>query len=65
MNKLAGKIAVVTGGNSGIGLAYAKAFVAEGAKVVILGRRQQAVDEAVAELGPSASGVVGDVSDSP
>ena len=63
MSKLSGKIAVVTGGNSGIGLAAAKAFVAEGAKVVIVGRRQDAVDAAVAELGPQATGVVGDIAD--
>ncbi|SFM69224.1 SDR family NAD(P)-dependent oxidoreductase [Variovorax sp. OV329] len=63
MSKLSGKFAVVTGGNSGIGLAAAKAFVAEGARVAIVGRRQQAVDAAVAELGPAAFGVVGDVGD--
>jgi len=61
MNKLAGKTAVVTGGNSGIGFAAARAFVAEGARVVILGRRRQAVDDAVARLGASAFGLVGDV----
>ncbi|CAM3855406.1 SDR family NAD(P)-dependent oxidoreductase [Bordetella tumulicola] len=63
MKKLSGKTAVITGGNSGIGLASAQAFVAEGARVAILGRRQQAVDDAVAQLGPTAFGVVGDVAD--
>jgi NAD(P)-dependent dehydrogenase (short-subunit alcohol dehydrogenase family) len=61
MSKLSGKTAVVTGGNSGIGFAAAQAFVAAGARVAILGRRQQAVDAAVAQLGASAFGVVGDV----
>jgi len=63
MSKLSGKVAVVTGGNSGIGLAAAKAFVAEGARVVIVGRRAPAVEAAVAELGAAAHGVVGDVGD--
>jgi len=63
MQKLSGKTAVITGGNSGIGFAAAQAFVAEGARVVIVGRRRQAVDEAVAQLGASAFGVVGDVGD--
>ena len=62
MAKLSGKIALITGGNSGIGLASAKAFVAEGAQVIITGRRQAALDAAVAEIGPSAVGVQGDVS---
>ncbi|SFU66759.1 NAD(P)-dependent dehydrogenase, short-chain alcohol dehydrogenase family [Polaromonas sp. YR568] len=62
MSKLTGKIAVVTGGSSGIGLATAKRFVAEGAKVAITGRNQKALDEATRELGPSAIGVQGDVS---
>ncbi|MGY6270965.1 SDR family NAD(P)-dependent oxidoreductase [Achromobacter denitrificans] len=63
MNKLSGKTAIVTGGNSGIGFAAARAFVAEGARVAILGRRREAVDAAVAGLGASAFGVVGDVAD--
>lgn len=63
MSKLSGKTAVITGGNSGIGFAAAQAYVAEGARVAILGRRQQAVDVAVARLGASAFGVVGDVGD--
>lgn len=63
MQKLSGKVAVITGGNSGIGLAYAQAFAAEGARVVIVGRRQDAVDTALASIGPDAMGFVGDVAD--
>lgn len=63
MNKLSGKFAVITGGNSGIGLAAARSFIEHGARVAILGRRQQAVDAAVAQLGTAAFGVVGDVGD--
>jgi NAD(P)-dependent dehydrogenase (short-subunit alcohol dehydrogenase family) len=58
--KLEGKIALVTGGSSGIGLATAKRFAAEGAKVVITGRRQEALDAAVKEIGSSATGIQGD-----
>ncbi|WP_159949561.1 glucose 1-dehydrogenase [Rhizobium sp. 18065] len=62
MGKLAGKIAVVTGGNSGIGLATAKRFVAEGAEVFITGRRQEELDRAVEEIGAGVTAVQGDVS---
>lgn len=60
--KLAGKVAVVTGGNSGIGLATAKRFVGEGAYVFITGRRQAELDTAVREIGENVTGVQGDVS---
>ncbi|BEP51922.1 MULTISPECIES: SDR family NAD(P)-dependent oxidoreductase [Variovorax] len=63
MQKLSGKVAVITGGNSGIGLACAQAFAAEGARVVVVGRRQDAVDTALARIGPDAMGFVGDVAD--
>ncbi len=61
MEKLKDKVGVVTGGNSGIGLATAKAFVAEGAKVAIFGRNQETLSSALAELGDGALGVQGDV----
>jgi len=60
--KLSGKIAVITGGSSGIGLATAKRFVEEGAYVFITGRRQAELDKAVAEIGRNVTGVQGDVS---
>lgn len=60
--KLAGKIALVTGGNSGIGLATAQRFIAEGAFVFITGRRQAELDAAVQTLGGQAFGIQGDVS---
>jgi NAD(P)-dependent dehydrogenase (short-subunit alcohol dehydrogenase family) len=62
MGKLDGKIALVTGGNSGIGLATAKRFVAEGAYVFITGRREAELSAAVKEIGRNVSGVQGDVS---
>src|SRR5215472_10423001 len=60
--KLEGKVAVITGGNSGIGLATARQFVAEGAHVFITGRRQAELDEAVRQIGKNVTGVSGDVS---
>ena len=62
MEKLQGKIAVVTGANSGIGLATARLFAAEGARVFMMGRRKAELDDAVGQAGPNASGVQGDVS---
>ena len=62
MGKLDGKIALISGGNSGIGLATAKRFVAEGAYVFITGRRKAELAEAVKEIGENAAGVAGDVS---
>src|SRR4051812_18914607 len=60
-NKLSGKIAVVTGGSTGIGLATAKRFVAEGAYVYITGRRTEELNAAVKEIGSNVTGVQGDV----
>ena len=62
MKKLEGKIAVITGGNSGIGLASAQRFVSDGAYVFITGRRQSELDEAVKQIGTNVSGIQGDVS---
>ena len=62
MPALKGKIAVITGGSTGIGLATAKRFVKEGAYVFITGRRQAELDEAVAEIGSNVTAVQGDVS---
>src|SRR6202008_3715488 len=59
--KLENKVAVVTGGNSGIGLATAKRFVAEGTYVFITGRRQAELDAAVGQIGENVTGVQGDV----
>ncbi|MFP3600337.1 SDR family NAD(P)-dependent oxidoreductase [Paraburkholderia sp. SIMBA_053] len=63
MNRLNGKTAVITGGATGIGLAAARRFIDEGAFVFIFGRRQEALDAAVADLGPRARAVKGSVSD--
>ena len=62
MPALQGKVAVITGGSSGIGLATAKRFVKEGAYVFITGRRQAELDKAVAEIGSNVTAVQGDVS---
>jgi NAD(P)-dependent dehydrogenase (short-subunit alcohol dehydrogenase family) len=62
MEKLEGKIALITGGNSGIGLATAKRFVNEGAYVFITGRREPELAAAVREIGRNVTGVQGDVS---
>lgn len=62
MGKLEGKIAVVTGGSSGIGLATARRFVGEGAYVFITGRRQAELDAAIKEIGKNVTAVQGDVS---
>lgn len=60
MSKLKGKTAVITGGNSGIGFATARLFLQEGANVIITGRNEKAVSEAVQSLGKGASGIVSD-----
>jgi NAD(P)-dependent dehydrogenase (short-subunit alcohol dehydrogenase family) len=60
--RLEGKIAVITGGNSGIGFATAKRFVQEGAFVFITGRRQDELDKAVKQIGKNVAGVQSDVS---
>src|SRR5207247_10151000 len=62
MPKFQGKVAVVTGGSSGIGLATAKRFVEEGAFVYITGRRQTELDKAVSLIGHSVTAVQADVS---
>jgi NAD(P)-dependent dehydrogenase (short-subunit alcohol dehydrogenase family) len=63
MEKLEGKVAVITGGNSGMGLATAQRFVSDGAYVFITGRRQRELDAAVKQIGKNnVSGVQGDVS---
>lgn len=63
MDRFKDKVVVVTGGTSGIGLATAKAFVAEGASVFITGRRQSALDTAVQAIGGRVTGVQGDMAD--
>ena len=62
MSRLTGKVAVVTGGNSGIGMATARLFRAEGAKVAISGRDQKTLDEAVRAIGGNVIGIRSDVS---
>ena len=62
MGKLDGKVAVVTGGNSGIGLAAAQRFVEDGAYVFITGRRQEELDAAVRQIGRNVQAIRGDVS---
>ena len=61
MGKLQGKVAVITGGTEGIGLAAAQLFVTEGAYVFITGRRRKELDEAVTAIGSNVVGVQGDV----
>ncbi len=61
MSKLDNKVAVITGGSSGIGLATAQRFIADGAEVVITGRNQEALNAAVVKLGDRATGIQGDV----
>ncbi len=61
MTKLAGKVAVITGGSSGIGLATARKFVEEGAHVFITGRRQEELDKAAKSIGKNVTTVQGDV----
>jgi NAD(P)-dependent dehydrogenase (short-subunit alcohol dehydrogenase family) len=61
MSRLQNKVAVITGGTSGIGLAVAQRFVAEGAFVYIFGRRQEELDKSVASIGRNVAGVQGDV----
>jgi NAD(P)-dependent dehydrogenase (short-subunit alcohol dehydrogenase family) len=62
MGRLSGKVAVITGGNSGLGLATARLFVREGASVVITGRRERELEDAVADIGGSIEGFRTDVS---
>ena len=62
MGRLSGKVAVITGGNSGIGFASAKRFAEEGADVVITGRRKKELDEAASAIGKNVLAVPGDVS---
>ncbi len=63
MQHLKDKVAIITGGNSGIGKATAQLFAQEGAQVIITGRRQDVIDRAVQEIGHSVTGFVGDVAD--
>ncbi|MBD05295.1 MAG: oxidoreductase, partial [Gemmatimonadetes bacterium] len=61
MSKLEGKVAAITGGNSGLGLAIAKRFRAEGASVAIMGRNSETLESAVAEIGEGTVSSRGDV----
>ena len=61
MSRLEGKVAVISGGNSGIGLAIAQRFVKEGAHVFIIARRQEALDKAVKLIGPNVSAIPADL----
>jgi NAD(P)-dependent dehydrogenase (short-subunit alcohol dehydrogenase family) len=63
MKRLEGKTAIITGGNSGIGFATAQEFIAQGAKVIITGRSEASVTEAVAQLGSNAQGIISDIGD--
>lgn len=63
MKKLNNKVAVITGGNSGIGLATAKLYAQQGAKVAITGRNKETIDKAVFEIGQGSIGLTSDVSD--
>lgn len=63
MKRLQEKVALITGGNSGIGLATAQRFAAEGAQVIVTARRQDPLDEAARRIGHGALGIRGDVAD--
>jgi NAD(P)-dependent dehydrogenase (short-subunit alcohol dehydrogenase family) len=65
MSQLEGKVALVTGGSAGIGLAIARRFAAEGAQVYLTGRRKDVVEAAVTDIDGDVTGVVGDVADLP